>query len=199
MDSIVKNVGTPYTLYFGRNLFKIFMESYAVSDHAIRKRMEEMLKTWKEPVAGSMDMRPVFSAELVRPIENALMKVRAATMPPQGQLPGRPRSAMLPHRDTPTPPGMRGPGVPPPGTHTPQPYQQYPNGSQPGQPMPSQSPYPPQQQVSWRNTHLFRAHTDMPRLRSINPRGIPKVATQPLHLRPSWQHMAYEALLLQLG
>lgn len=100
------------------------MESYAVVDNPIRKKMEEMLRTWKDPVPGSMDMRPVFSHELVRPIENALMKVRAASMP-QGPIPGRPRPGMFPQRDTPTPPGMRGqPGqYPPPG-------QQYANGQQ---------------------------------------------------------------------
>ncbi|KAF4451371.1 hypothetical protein F53441_5637 [Fusarium austroafricanum] len=104
LDSIVKNVGTPYTLYFGRNLFKTFMESYAVVDQPVRRKMEEMLRTWKEPVPGSMDSRPVFSHELVRPIENALFKARAASMPQAGMMPGRPRSA-VPHRDTPTPPG----------------------------------------------------------------------------------------------
>ncbi|TWU75674.1 hypothetical protein ED733_007329 [Metarhizium rileyi] len=128
LDSIVKNVGTPYTLYFGRNLFKTFMESYAVVDNNVRRKMEEMLKTWKDPVPGSMDTRPVFSHELVRPIENALMKARAATMPQQAVIPGRPRSALLPHRNTPTPPGMRGPG----GSAGPFPSQQYsyPNGVQ---------------------------------------------------------------------
>ncbi|KAK7416376.1 mRNA 3' end processing factor [Neonectria magnoliae] len=132
LDSIVKNVGTPYTLYFGRNLFKTYMESYAVVDQPVRRKMEEMLRTWKEPVPGSMDSRPVFSHELVRPIENALMKARAASMPQQGMMPGRPRSAM-PHRDTPTPPGMRGSGAPP-GY----PVQQYP-------PSNGNSPYPGQQ------------------------------------------------------
>ncbi|KAF5701419.1 pre-mRNA 3'-end processing factor [Fusarium globosum] len=108
LDSIVKNVGTPYTLYFGRNLFKTFMESYAVVDQPVRRKMEEMLRTWKEPVPGSMDSRPVFSHELVRPIENALLKARAVSMPQAGMMPGRPRSA-VPHRDTPTPPGTRYP------------------------------------------------------------------------------------------
>ncbi|KAG6036528.1 hypothetical protein E4U41_005630 [Claviceps citrina] len=132
LDSIVKNVGTPYTLYFGRNLFKTFMESYAVVDSAVRRKMEEMLRTWKDPVPGSMDTRPVFSHELVRPIEIALMKARAATMPQQSSIPGRPRSAMMPHRNTPTPPGMRGQGVPP-GVY-PQPQYPYTNGGRPGEP-----------------------------------------------------------------
>ncbi|KAK2590157.1 mRNA 3' end processing factor [Conoideocrella luteorostrata] len=133
LDSIVKNVGTPYTLYFGRNLFKTFMESYAVVDNNVRKKMEEMLKTWKDPVPGSMDTRPVFSHELVRPIENALMKARAATMPQQGPLPGRPRSAMMPHRNTPTPPGMRGVGGPT-GAY-PQPQYTHVNGGRPVEPV----------------------------------------------------------------
>ncbi|KAJ6440765.1 mRNA cleavage factor complex component Pcf11 [Purpureocillium lavendulum] len=117
LDSIVKNVGTPYTLYFGRNLFKTFMESYAVVDHNIRRKMEEMLKTWKDPVPGSMDTRPVFSHELVRPIENALMKARAATMR----------------------------GQPPPGTYPP--HLQQPNGGRPGETASPAYSYPVQQQV----------------------------------------------------
>ncbi|PFH55597.1 hypothetical protein XA68_17977 [Ophiocordyceps unilateralis] len=125
LDSIVKNVGTPYTLYFGRHLFKTFMESYAVVDHNVRRKMEEMLRTWKDPVPGSMDTRPVFSHELVRPIENALIKARAVLMPQQqGPVPGRPRSAMLPNKNSPTPPTASVPG---------QPYP-HPNGSRPGEP-----------------------------------------------------------------
>ncbi|KAH7015510.1 DNA replication ATPase [Ilyonectria destructans] len=134
LDSIVKNVGTPYTLYFGRTLFKTFMESYAVVDQPVRRKMEEMLRTWKEPVPGSMDSRPVFTHELVRPIENALMRARAASMPQQGIMPGRARSAM-PHRDTPTPPGMRGNGAP-----QGYPAQQYP-------PQNGNSPFPGQQDI----------------------------------------------------
>ncbi|KAH6897437.1 hypothetical protein B0T10DRAFT_186333 [Thelonectria olida] len=153
LDSIVKNVGTPYTLYFGRNLFKTFMESYAVVQQPVRRKMEEMLRTWKEPVPGSMDNRPVFQPELVRPIENALMKVRAASMPTQGPIPGRPRAPM-PHRDTPTPPGMRGQGVspgypaqyPPPNGNSPFPGQQapfYPPHSTPQPGGSAQAPFQP--------------------------------------------------------
>lgn len=143
MDSIVKNVGTPYTLYFGRTLFKIFMESYSVVDHGVRRKMEEMLKTWKDPVPGSMDTRPVFSHELVRPIENALIKARAASMPQQtqqGAMPGRPRSAMFPNRNTPTPPGMRGYAGPA-GNFQQQPHP-FANGGHPGEPV---AGYPGQQ------------------------------------------------------
>ncbi len=146
LDSIVKNVGTPYTLYLGRNLFKTFMEAYTVVDTPTRRRMEEMLKTWKQPVAGSMDTRPVFSHDLVRPIENALMKAKAAMMP-QAQLPGRPRSAVPPHRDTPTPPGMRG-AVGTPNSFTPQP-QSYPYGMRPAEPQNGQMQYPGQPQVRY--------------------------------------------------
>ncbi|KLP12274.1 PCF11 component of pre-mRNA 3`-end processing factor CF I [Fusarium fujikuroi] len=106
LDSIVKNVGTPYTLYFGRNLFKTFMESYAVVDQPVRRKMEEMLRTWKEPVPGSMDSRPVFSHELVRPIENALLKARALELIKRRvtELAAVNMMAPLTQRPAPTPP-----------------------------------------------------------------------------------------------
>ncbi|KAF7554410.1 hypothetical protein G7046_g6832 [Stylonectria norvegica] len=152
LDSIVKNVGTPYTLYFGRNLFKTFMESYVVVDQPVRRKMEEMLRTWKEAVPGSMDSRPVFSHELVRPIENALMKARAISMPQQGLMPGRGRAAM-PHRDTPTPPGMRGLAVP-----QGYPVQQYPNGARPGEPIPMAQHYVGQQPQFYPPTSTPQSH-----------------------------------------
>ena len=37
-----------------------------------------MLKTWKEPVPGSMDTRPVFPPEVTRPIENALIRAKTS-------------------------------------------------------------------------------------------------------------------------
>lgn len=109
------------------------MEAYTVVDHGTRKRMEEMLKTWKQPVAGSMDTRPVFSPDLIRPIENALMRAKAAMMPQGAQLPGRPRSTVPPHRETPTPPGIRSATGTPAG-FAPQ-LAQYPNAGQPSYPV----------------------------------------------------------------
>ncbi|RAL61575.1 hypothetical protein DID88_009614 [Monilinia fructigena] len=136
LDSVVKNVGTPYTLFFGRQLYSTFMEAYALVSHDVRRKMDEMLKTWKEPVPGSIDTRPVFPPEVTRPIENALIKARTSALQQeqlrtQQQLMSRGRSAVgqAPYRNTPTPPNSsRQPVYPPPGYP-----QQYPppvNGQQ---------------------------------------------------------------------
>ncbi|KAI9684711.1 MAG: hypothetical protein M1829_000086 [Trizodia sp. TS-e1964] len=85
LDSVVKNVGTPYTLFFGHNLYQTFMSAYTLVDLPVRRKLEEMLKTWKEPVPGSLDPRPVFSPEVTRSIENALIKARTAAIQLQQQ------------------------------------------------------------------------------------------------------------------
>jgi pre-mRNA cleavage complex 2 protein Pcf11 len=112
LDSIVKNVGTPYTLFFGRNLYQTYMNAYTLVDTPVRKKLEEMLKTWKEPVPGSMDSRPVFPVDVTRPIENALIKARTAAVQLQQQQ-SRTQTGRIsvPPRATPTPPG--GPPFPP--------------------------------------------------------------------------------------
>ncbi|KAI3327924.1 hypothetical protein HD806DRAFT_484424 [Xylariaceae sp. AK1471] len=143
LDSIAKNVGTPYTLFFSRKLYQTYMDAYAMVDMATRRKLEEMLKTWKEPVPGSIDTRPVFPPEVVRPIENALIKVRTTTLQQdqerlrsQQQLYGRGRPVQgVPYRETPTPPGAR----PPSQLHTypvQQPPMQHPNGIPYSQPPP---------------------------------------------------------------
>ncbi|KAI8258950.1 hypothetical protein K4K58_002934 [Colletotrichum sp. SAR11_239] len=107
LDSIVKNVGTPYTLFFGAKLYQTFMEAYAAVDGQVRRKMDEMLRTWKEPVPGSLDKRPVFAPEVTQPIESALMKARtSALQAQQGRGRGRPGA---PYRETPTPPVERKP------------------------------------------------------------------------------------------
>ena len=115
-------------------------------DMATRRKLEEMLKTWKEPIPGSIDTRPVFAPEVVRPIENALIKVRTTAlqqdqerMRSQQQLYGRARPAQgVPYRETVTPPGAR----PPSQAHAynaQQPPLQHANGlyNQPTQPPPA--------------------------------------------------------------
>lgn len=83
LDSIVKNVGTPYTLFFQRNLYSTFMNAYLVVDPPIRRKLEEMLQTWKQPVPGSVSTAPVFGQEVTRKIDNALIKARTAALEQQ--------------------------------------------------------------------------------------------------------------------
>lgn len=110
---MVKNVGSPYTLFLGRNLYQTFMNAYTLVDSQTRKKLDEMLKTWKEPVPGSLDTRPVFPVEVTRSIENALIKARTAALQQQQvrsqqDILGRNRSAATPPTapwgNTPTPP-----------------------------------------------------------------------------------------------
>ncbi|KAF2154736.1 hypothetical protein K461DRAFT_291655 [Myriangium duriaei CBS 260.36] len=101
LDSIVKNVGSPYTIYLGRNLFSIFMDAYTLVDANTRKAMESMLRTWKEPVPGSMEPTPVFPPDTTRVIENALSKAKAIL---QTRQPAPPRPISSTFRNTPTPP-----------------------------------------------------------------------------------------------
>ncbi|KAG8623578.1 hypothetical protein KVT40_008554 [Elsinoe batatas] len=121
LDSIVKNVGSPYTIYLARNLFSTFMDSYTLVDPKVRKSMESMLSTWKEPVPGSMEPTPVFPPETTSVIETALAKVKAVS-----NRSAMPRPGSAAYRNTPTPPGQG---------------QRYP---MPGQP-PHQNGYPSQQ------------------------------------------------------
>ncbi|KAI4600519.1 hypothetical protein KJ359_000874 [Pestalotiopsis sp. 9143b] len=111
LDSISKNVGTPYTLFFAKRLYTTFMEAYVVADGPTRRKMHEMFKTWKEPIPGSIDRRPVFSPEVTQPIEAALIKATASgneqvRRMQQGR-PGPPQG--IPYRETSTPPGVRPP------------------------------------------------------------------------------------------
>ena len=94
------------------------MDTYARVDNPTRRKMDEMLNTWKQPIAGSMDPRPVFPPDVVRPIENALITARTNALQAQQeqarsqqQLRGRGRPGLPPqgtaHRDVHTPPNGR--------------------------------------------------------------------------------------------
>lgn len=92
-------------------MYQTFMNAYTLVDSQTRKKLDEMLKTWKEPVPGSLDTRPVFPVEITRSIENALIKARTAALQQQqarGQheLLGRGRGVTTPPNWThsPTPP-----------------------------------------------------------------------------------------------
>lgn len=110
------------------------MEAYALVDNNVRRKMEEMLKTWKEPVPGSIDTRPVFVPDVTRPIENALIKARTSAIQAhqeyartqqQPPIRGRVGPSSTPYRDTPTPPIVQRPAQ-----YPPQIYAQAPNVSQ---------------------------------------------------------------------
>jgi pre-mRNA cleavage complex 2 protein Pcf11 len=153
LDSIVKNVGTPYTVYLGRNLYRTFMDAYLVVDQATRKAMEGLLRTWKQPVPESMDTRPVFPANVTADIENAVNKIRsvaAQAQPPRPMhaLPPRPPSNVA-WRDTSTPP-QNLPRYPAP--NDPRRPAALPPTPQYGVP----SPHPP---AVWRDTSAAPQHT----------------------------------------
>lgn len=80
LDSIAKNVGTPYTLFFQRNLYQTFMDAYLVVEPQVRQKLKEMLQTWKQPVPGTTSSQPVFASEITRKIDNALIKARTAAL-----------------------------------------------------------------------------------------------------------------------
>jgi len=111
LDSIVKNVGGLYKTQLAHNLYSTFMDAYTLVDGQTRKSMEAMLKTWKEPIFGSMEVRPVFPIDTTRRIENALIKARTAFVQQQQQQsrtqrqfhPLPPRPAELQHSQNPPP------------------------------------------------------------------------------------------------
>ncbi|PUU78183.1 hypothetical protein B9Z19DRAFT_984112 [Tuber borchii] len=80
LDSVAKNVGTPYTLFFQRDLYSTFMNAYSKVEPSVRRKLEEMLYTWKQPVPNSSSSNPVFSSEVTRKIDNALIKARTAAL-----------------------------------------------------------------------------------------------------------------------
>ncbi|GAO46410.1 hypothetical protein G7K_0641-t1 [Saitoella complicata NRRL Y-17804] len=80
LDSICKNVGPPYTMLFARNLYKTFMDAYTTIDQSQRRKLEELLQTWKQPVPMSQSTQPVFKSEVTSKLENALLKARTALM-----------------------------------------------------------------------------------------------------------------------
>lgn len=98
LDSISKNVGSPYTIYFSRNLYQTFLGAYSQVDQNIRRKLEEMLNTWRNPVPGSTSTQPVFQLLATQAIVDNLNKLRA-NAPPVQRMPH-----MQPYRGTPTPP-----------------------------------------------------------------------------------------------
>lgn len=122
------------------------MHAYSQVDMNVRRKLEEMLKTWREPVPGSSSTTPVFPISSTQSIVDNLNKFRAATAanpryqgtPVQGG-PARVASAQQSYRQTPTPPqsAVQYPPALPTHIRSPQPHSVTPTIS--GQPY-SQAP-----------------------------------------------------------
>lgn len=73
LDSIVKNVGSPYNVVFGRNLFRTFSETYLiVPDTPTRQSLINLFKTWKG--AKTLGGTPLFAPEVLARIEQFIIK-----------------------------------------------------------------------------------------------------------------------------
>jgi pre-mRNA cleavage complex 2 protein Pcf11 len=99
------------------------MDAYSLVDNPTRKKMEELLQTWKQPVPGSQSTSLVFQPEITRQIETALIRARTAAIQQTQHLNrgtpemGRGYTATPPgqYRNTPPPQSP----FPPPQTFTP--------------------------------------------------------------------------------
>ena len=110
-------------------MYQTFMNAYTLVDSQTRRKLDEMLKTWKEPVPGSLDTRPVFPPETTRGIESALIKARTAALQQQQ---ARSQQDILGRGRVGTPPGW---------TNSPTPSQnmaRYPSSANSTPPMPYQ-------------------------------------------------------------
>ena len=107
------------------------MDAYSLVDTGVRKKLDEMLKTWKNPVPGSQETRPVFPPDITKRIENALIQAKTATLRQQQQQAQNQENMLrrrfptmkpsMPYQNTPTPPQNLSRYPPP----APQPYVQY--------------------------------------------------------------------------
>ncbi|CAN6636682.1 hypothetical protein TRVA0_016S00342 [Trichomonascus vanleenenianus] len=73
LDSISKNIGNPYTVYFGLNLYKTFTNAYTQVSETVRKKMHELFQTWKQPTSSG---RMLFANEPIQKIESFLARVQ---------------------------------------------------------------------------------------------------------------------------
>lgn len=64
-------------------MYQTFMNVYTLVDGNTRRKLDEMLNTWKQPAPGSLDTRPVFPPDITRNIESALIKARTAALQQQ--------------------------------------------------------------------------------------------------------------------
>ncbi|CAR23487.1 Pcf11p [Lachancea thermotolerans CBS 6340] len=76
LDSICKNAGSPYTIYFSRNLAQLYKRTYLIVDNQTRSDLIKMFKTWLMPSSSSMGDH-LFGKEALDAIERFLVKASA--------------------------------------------------------------------------------------------------------------------------
>ncbi|SCU85320.1 LADA_0D06854g1_1 [Lachancea dasiensis] len=73
LDSICKNAGSPYTIYFSRNLAKLYKRAYLLVDNQTRSSLIRLFQTWLHHSTNSMgDL--LFGKEALDAIEQFLIK-----------------------------------------------------------------------------------------------------------------------------
>ncbi|CCF58418.1 hypothetical protein KAFR_0E02660 [Kazachstania africana CBS 2517] len=75
VDSICKNAGSPYTIYFSRNLFSLYKKTYLLVDNNTRSKLINMFKTWMTPNEATGG--PLFEGAALERIEKFLIKASA--------------------------------------------------------------------------------------------------------------------------
>lgn len=76
LDSVVKNVGQPYTDLFAKNLYNTFMAVFTVVDSGTRKKLEDLARLWTMPLPGTGSQIPVFPLAATQKITVTLAKIR---------------------------------------------------------------------------------------------------------------------------
>lgn len=77
LDSICKNAGSPYTIYFSRNLFTLYKKTYLLVDNTTRTKLISMFKTWIAPNDSIGSSSPLFEKTALDKIESFLIKASA--------------------------------------------------------------------------------------------------------------------------
>lgn len=77
MDSICKNAGSPYTIYFSRNLPNLYRKTYLLVDNQTRTKLIRMFKTWIEPNQSTGGATFLFEKTALDKIEQFLIKASA--------------------------------------------------------------------------------------------------------------------------
>lgn len=79
MDSISKNIGSPYTELWAPRVVTLFMETYRIVDQPTRRRLEVLLSTWRAAGPGG---RPLYGDSAQWTIERSLFGNQGPTAKP---------------------------------------------------------------------------------------------------------------------